>query len=236
MARKVKPDEHAAKRGDILDAALRLITTKGYERMTIQDIRGEVGISSGALYHYFDSKQAVLEGIIDRIRETVEIPLLPIIRDPNLTALEKLQGFFDTLDQMRLIMKAEVIRMGRVWYADENAVVRQKVDDAMIQQRAPLLNEIVQQGIAEGVFTTAYPEQAGEIILSLLHGMGNTHARLMFRIMKGGNDPPLVEEFVTVHWAFMDAIERALGAPPRSLYRADAAAVQVWIDALRAEL
>lgn len=33
--------------------------------------------------------------------------------------------------------------MGRVWYTDENAIVRQKVEEAVIQQRAPLLTEIV---------------------------------------------------------------------------------------------
>lgn len=53
MARVVKEQEYSQKRNDILDAAVRLIYTKGYERMTIQDIQADLKISSGAFYHYF---------------------------------------------------------------------------------------------------------------------------------------------------------------------------------------
>ncbi len=63
MARIVKA--HAARRNEILDVAQRLIYTKGYEQMTIQDILSDLQISKGAFYHYFDSKQALLEAIIE---------------------------------------------------------------------------------------------------------------------------------------------------------------------------
>src|SRR5581483_7932541 len=151
MARTVNQAEYADKRNEILDAAQRLVYTKGYERMTIQDILADVRISSGAFYHYFDSKPAVLEAFIERIRQEVERPLLPIVRNPEVPALQKLQRFFDTLDQLRIAHKADVVALGRVWYTDENAIVRQKVDEAVIKQRAPLLSEIVRQGVREGV-------------------------------------------------------------------------------------
>jgi AcrR family transcriptional regulator len=232
VARTVNKAEHTAKRNQILDAAQRLVYTKGYERMTLQDILADVQISSGAFYHYFDSKPAVLEAFIERIRQEVEQPLLPIVHDPRLPALDKLQRFFDTLDRLRLAHKADVIELGRVWYTDDNAIVRQKVDEAVVKQRAPLLTEIVRQGVREGVFTTAYPDQAGEVILSLLQGMGNTHARLLLSPGPEQDEPRRVEAIVTTHAAYMDAIERVLGAPAHSLYRADAEAVMVWVKEL----
>jgi AcrR family transcriptional regulator len=235
MARTVNKAEHTAKRNDILDAAQRLVYTKGYERMTIQDILADVQISSGAFYHYFDSKPAVLEAFIERIQQEVEQPLLPIVHDPQLSAIEKLQGFFDTLDRLRIAHKADVIELGRVWYTDDNAIVRQKVDEAIVKQRAPLLAAIVRQGIREGVFTTAYPDESGEVILALLHGMGNTHAKLMLMIGQEPDPQRSVERIVTTHAAYMDAIERVLGVPPHSLYRADAEAVNVWVAALRGD-
>src|SRR5262245_33764341 len=182
MARTVKQEEYIAKRNDILDAAQRLVYAKGYERMTIQDILADVQISSGAFYHYFDSKPAVLSAFIERIKQETEKPLLPIVHDPHLPAIDKLQGFFDTLDRLRIAHKADVVKLGRVWYTDANAIVRQKVDEAVMAQRTPLLTEIVRQGVREGVFTTAYPDQAGEVILSLLQGMGNTHAKLLLSL------------------------------------------------------
>ena len=233
MARTIKPEEFAAKRREILDAAQRLVLTKGYEQMSIQDILDDMRISSGAFHHYFDSRKALLDAIIERIKQESEKPLLLIIHDPSLSAIEKLQGFFDTLDRLRIANKAEVVKLMRVWYIDDNALVRLKVDEAVLQQRAPLLTEIVRQGVREGIFTTAYPHYAGEVILSLLQSMGNTHVRLLLSLEKEQDERRCVEEIVTTHAAYMDAIERVLGVPAHSFYRTDAAAVQVWVEAVR---
>lgn len=233
MARTVKPEVHNARRNEILDAVQRLVFTKGYERMTLQDILAELGISSGAFYHYFDSKPAVLEAFIERIRQEVEQPLLPIVRDPQLSAVDKLRGFFATLDQLRLAHKREVVALGRVWYTDGNAVVRRKVDEAVLRQRAPLLNVIVRQGLQEGVFSSAYPEQAGELILYLVQGMADAHARLLFTPEHEPDEQRRIAAVVAIQAACMDAVERVLGAPPHSLERIDAEAVRMWVDMLR---
>jgi AcrR family transcriptional regulator len=233
MARTVNQEEYAAKRNQIIDVAQRLVYTKGYEQMTIQDILSDLGISSGAFYHYFDSKPAVLEAFIERIKEETEKPLLPIVHDPHLSAIEKLQGFFATLDRLRIAQKASIVKLMHVWYSDDNAIVRQKVDEAVVKQRAPLLNEIVNQGIQEGVFTTSYPDRAGEVILSLLQGMGNAHAGLMLALAQGDDEARCIEDIVAVHAAYMQAVERVLGAPTDCLHRTDVEALQVWVKVLR---
>lgn len=235
MARTVKKEIYAEKRKEILNVAQRLVYTKGYERMTIGDILAELQISSGAFYHYFDSKPAVLAALIDHIRETSEQPLLPIVHDPQLTALEKLQAFFSTIDNLRLAHKADIVALGRVWYNDDNAIVRQKVDEAVVKQRAPLLTAIVRQGVAEGIFTTSYPDQAGEIILALLQGMANAHVRLLLFPEPEQGETQRAEAIVTTHAAYMTAIERVLGAPPQALARTDISMAQLWMAALRGE-
>lgn len=236
MARISKPAEFASRRNEILDAAQRLVLTKGYEQMSIQDVLDEVQISSGAFHHYFGSRAALLEAFIERIKVESEKPLLPILHDPRLTAIQKLQGFFDTLDSLRTAHQAEVVQLGKVWYTDDNAVVRLKVAEAVIEMRAPLLSEVVRQGVREGVFNNAYADRAGEVILALLQGMGDTHARLLQAIAVERDDARvagLVADIVTVHAAYMDAVERVLGAPEHALYRADAATVWAWVSALR---
>ena len=96
MARTVKEESYAVKRNEIIDAAQRLVYTKGYDLMSIQDILNELKISKGAFYHYFDSKGNLLEALIDRMREEALPVVLPIVNDPDLSALEKLHRFFDT--------------------------------------------------------------------------------------------------------------------------------------------
>ena len=233
MARTVNEQGYAEKRNEILDVAQRLIFAKGYERMTIGDVLTALKISSGAFYHYFDSKPALLEAFIERGQEDVEKIIIPIIHDPDLSAIEKLQRFFDTLDQMRSAQQTFLVELLRVWYTDHNAIVREKVNQVILERRGPMMNEIVRQGIQEGAFTTPYPDQAGEVILSLLQGMGNSHARLLLSLDQDSDEQSCVEEIVAVHSAYMDAVERVLGAPPNSLYRTNAEAVNVWVSALR---
>jgi AcrR family transcriptional regulator len=234
MARITKPEEFAAKRNAILAGAQRLVFTKGYEQMSVQDVLDELQISGGAFHHYFDSRGALLDALIERIERESAQPLLPIIHDPNLTAIQKLQGFFSALDRLRMARKRDVIEAARVWYTDGNAIVRQRVDEALVTQRAPLLTGIVRQGVEEGVFTTPFPDYAGEVIMALLQGMGDAHARLLFSSAEERDQRSRVEAIVVIHAAYMEAIERVLGAPPNSLYRADAEAVMVWVAALEA--
>lgn len=56
---KARPDE-------ILDATLSVFTLKGFEAARIEDIAAEAGLSKGAIYLYFDSKDALLKGLIER--------------------------------------------------------------------------------------------------------------------------------------------------------------------------
>jgi AcrR family transcriptional regulator len=58
-----------ARKGQILDAAWTCFARDGYHRTTMQDIATEAGISAGAIYRYFDGKEAVLAGINQRSQE-----------------------------------------------------------------------------------------------------------------------------------------------------------------------
>lgn len=90
MARTVNQAEYAAKRKDILAATQRLVFTKGYERMTIQDILADVQISSGAFYHYFDSKPAVLEAFIWQLATSRLLVFHDRVSDGQVTMVARL--------------------------------------------------------------------------------------------------------------------------------------------------
>lgn len=63
-------DEHLeARRNQILDAAWDCFARRGYHQSTMQDVANAAGISAGAIYRYFASKEAVLKGINERQTE-----------------------------------------------------------------------------------------------------------------------------------------------------------------------
>lgn len=59
--RKVDPEKHAEKRREILMAAGRCFARSGFRGASISDICAEAGVSPGHLYHYFPSKEAIIE-------------------------------------------------------------------------------------------------------------------------------------------------------------------------------
>ena len=65
MPRVLIEEDYTARRNEILDAARKLVYTKGYEQMSVQDILDEMKISKGAFYHYFGLK-AGPAGSVDR--------------------------------------------------------------------------------------------------------------------------------------------------------------------------
>ena len=65
---RLKPDIAKARRAHILDAAELCFARHGFHRATMQDICKEAHVSPGALYGYFDSKEALIEGISERDR------------------------------------------------------------------------------------------------------------------------------------------------------------------------
>ena len=68
MARTVDTGAHAVRREAFVDTAQRLMQAKGYEQMSVQDVLDELDASRGAFYHYFDSKAALLEAVVDARR------------------------------------------------------------------------------------------------------------------------------------------------------------------------
>ena len=88
---KLKPETQQARRAAILDAAERCFARAGFHRSTMQDICKEAGISPGALYVYFASKEDLIAGIVERDRTKLASKLAELPDAPDLlSALAKL--------------------------------------------------------------------------------------------------------------------------------------------------
>ena len=75
----------------ILDAAQRLFLEKGYENTTIQDIVDELdGLTKGAVYHHFKSKEEIMDAVGDRMFEENN-PFEAVMGRNDLNGLEKIR-------------------------------------------------------------------------------------------------------------------------------------------------
>jgi len=228
MARKRSELSPTSRRNEILDAAQRFVASKGFEQMTIEDILADLSISKGAFYHYFESKGVLLEALIGRMGDEARRVLMPILEDPQLTALQKLQHWFDMAAQWKTARRDLLLSLIRVWYHDDNAVVRLKLRSETLAWIRPLLSQVIHQGIEEEVFTPAYPEQVGQVVFSLLYDLGD---RLAEGLLREPADEGTFADARGATAAYTDAVERALGTPSGSLSMIDPEMLRAWYAA-----
>ncbi len=103
---RLKPHVQRQRREHILEAAERCFARAGFHRTTMQDICKEAGVSPGALYIYFDSKEALIEGIAERDRTEFQRRFEAVAEAPDLmVALTDLcnQYFLDEPPHKRLM-------------------------------------------------------------------------------------------------------------------------------------
>jgi AcrR family transcriptional regulator len=229
MPRIVNEQAHAEKRKQILDVALQLIYTRGYEQMSIQDILAALAISKGAFYHYFDSKPALLDALVERMIEDALVHVQPTVADPALSATEKLRCLFQDSNRWKAEHKNLMLELARIWYDDHNALVRRKW---LLMQRVhilPILRAVFAEGMQTGEFQIELPDQLSEVFFWMLQGFGESLAELMLA------QPQPVhaqQQAQAIAAAYNIAIERLLGAATGSVQMIEAAALREWFDAV----
>jgi AcrR family transcriptional regulator len=209
--RALNPAKHAAKRDEFIEAGQRLIQTKGYEQFSVEDLLSEVGASKGAFYHYFDSKQALLTAVIDRMADTGLAIVQAVVEDPALSAVEKLQRYFSGIGAFKTAQADFVLQLMKVWYSDDNAITRERFRRLLGKRVTPPIARIIRQGVAEGTFTLADPDEMARVVLSLILDATDEAGELWFAAVDGRTDYPTIRKrFGT----YNTALQRLLGVPP----------------------
>ena len=224
MARTRNPAIHAVRRDAFVDAAQRLIATKGYEAFSIQDVLDELAASKGAFYHYFGSKGDLLESVVERMADAVEASWSGVMARTDLTAAQRLQAIFETSAQYKNGRRDLSLAILEAWLSDNNAVTRDKLR-AMVRSRvSTVLATIIREGVATGEFTASDPEGTANVVLALLLG-GQEDAAELFLARQAGT---ITFQAVERHFAaFSEALGRVLGLPG-SLWLTDPATLRLW--------
>lgn len=160
MARNKHPEETV---NLILDVAFRLFMEKGYEHTSIQDIINHLGgLSKGAIYHHFKSKEDILAAVIDRMTEESN-HMLAVIRDrSDLNGKEKLKTLFK--ESIKRPVQDDVFTVVPSMKNNSKlifSIFRETVDKAAPEYILP----IIEQGILDGSIQTDYPVELAELII-----------------------------------------------------------------------
>ncbi|KQU88099.1 TetR family transcriptional regulator [Ensifer sp. Root31] len=169
--RKVDPEKHEAKRQEILAAAITCFASKGFHRTSTAEICVAAGMSSGNLFHYFPSKQAIIAAIVEMEGKEVTAYFRGIDHSSNL--LEELLHFLDmVLDRgadeaylkLALEIAAEAMR-------DEQIGALAAKNDAELQNA---LNSLLRNAAARGQIDPSLdPADTARWISALIDGVFN---------------------------------------------------------------
>jgi AcrR family transcriptional regulator len=212
MTRIVK--EHDERREEILDTAQQLFSQKGYEQTAVQDITTTIGIAKGTFYHYFASKLDLLDELIERMIDFAISMIEPIIADPDMSALEKLDRFLDSIARWKLENKVFFLDIMRPYFGPDNTIFRQKANEASLAKVAPLLAKVINQGMAEGVFDIPHPVEVARVVLRLSQGLGEETAAFL---LNGDFDSTSFDTLACKLVVYHTAVERLLKAPAGSI-------------------
>jgi AcrR family transcriptional regulator len=230
--RAVNANRHAARRDEFIDAGRRLIQTRGYEQFSIEELLAEVGASKGAFYHYFGSKQALLEAIIDRLVDTVLAAVTSVVNDDRLQAVEKVHMYFGMIASIKNEQREFLLELMKTWYSDDNAIVREKLRREQARRITPHLAAIIRQGVAEGSFMLADPDQMARVVLAMILDMGDEAGELFLKRQAGEVDYETVRRRFDT---YQTALERILGVSPGRLGLIDETTLRTWFEQAAAD-
>jgi AcrR family transcriptional regulator len=225
MARTLNPQTHAVKRDAFVDAAQRLIVTRGYEQFSIQDVLQLAEASKGAFYHYFDSKDALVDAVANRMADQATVVVGPVLEDGSLSAVVKLERLVNGMAAFKAERRDLVLGILRVWQSDDNALVREKLRRIVAVRLLPWLEGIVRQGIEEGSFSSSQPDHLARVLTTLVQGMSELASELW---VNRQTDAVSLEEVKRTFDAYYEAFERIVGARPGSLKFLDEPTIEFW--------
>lgn len=181
----------------ILEAAQRLFLEKGYDNTTIQDIVDQLGgLTKGAVYHHFKSKEEILNAVSDRMFFQNN-PFEAVKRRKDLNGLEKLReaARLNQSDSSRVQLTAQMLPLK----LDSRLLA--ELIQSNLHTLTPYYQELLEEGNRDGSLHTEYPRELAELLPFL------TSVWLMPAVF------PASKEEIRRKFAFLrDMLER-LGVP-----------------------
>ncbi len=165
-----RPDVSLERRQQILDAAEKVFAERGLSGARMDDIVQASGLSKGALYWYYKSKDSVILALMERILDRELAQATKLVSSPAPAS--------DRLNTLMHMALSEIAGLGRLlplaYEFLAMASRRKAVRNAMAhyyEQYASLLGEIIQQGIEAGEFIEMDVEQAALTVIAIVEGL-----------------------------------------------------------------
>lgn len=183
----------------ILDVSLRLFIQKGYDNTSIQDIIDQLGgLSKGAIYHHFKSKESILIAVYKKISEDIENEMVDLRENKNLTGLEKLQRIFASSLQSEKHIELFAASPRLLENPRLLAIQLKSIIEDIVPR---YVQPVIEEGVRDGSIHTKYPKELAQVMI------------IMSNIWLNPLVYPMKKEEVSSKIAFFNDMLLSMGIP-----------------------
>lgn len=228
MVRTKKTPE--VRSNELIDCAERLFFQHGYENTTVNDVIREANVSKGAFYHYFVSKEALLEAVATRLAQRNLKELQPLFDDPSLDAVGQLNALFAGSRRLKLDMAPQLKNTFNALFKPENVALYHRIDEALLAVSMPLVAEMLRRGHEEGTLDAPDPEAAALMLLQLRVSVAKVMYKALQRYEAGDLDgaAAMLDGWMRTYGT---AIERFLKLPDGSIEVTEPGFARTFLEA-----
>lgn len=217
MPRVVRHPE--LRRAELLDHSLALFLERGFANTSLNDVIAASKVSKGAFYHYFSSKEALLDALAVRFAEERLKALQLPPRRPKDTALTRLNQVLAGLRELRVDSIGIPDNSVAALFRPENQELYQRIWIAWERLFRPVFAQVFIDGVKEGTFHTQDPEGVADLVLLLI-----SQVRSLVRDSLDGKTIDIDDAMLLLHRRAKlhgYAIDRLLGLPDGSVVTAE---------------
>ena len=129
---------------------------------SVSDIAKRAGIAKGGLYYYFDSKEDVMDALVERAYDTIILDCKKKLENCTMNATDKMALLLYTYTSSYVDPSLD-----EYLHLPQNAAIHQKSLSKILLSLSDLVSPIIEQGIQEGIYQCEYPKEYSHIILSV---------------------------------------------------------------------
>ena len=196
------------RREELLDLALELCRTHGYEAMSVEQVTQAAGVAKGTFYHYFSSKADLQIQLVGRFGVSLFDHLTSAANDAEGTAAARLRTIMDAAAGYK--MQHSDVAQAAFLYREENFALRHRLFEEWREQSRLVLLPVITDGVADGSMHVASAEGATDIVLLLWLDAAD---HLWRRAMQAPDVDAFCQVMVDGSASILQAQERILGLP-----------------------
>lgn len=171
-AKKTSPYHHGNLKESLVETALEMIDKEGLESVTLRDLAQRLGTSRTAIYRHFDSKEALILGVIQKGYEQLDLMFTPIFQDTTLSVAVR----FERMGRAYLDFAIAHPNLYRLLFGDKYRQEREEICDYKDENQATGLYALIGlliEAQEEGIIARENPMIQAATVWASIHGLAS---------------------------------------------------------------